>query len=722
MSDHETTAGAEAPPASPTASAAMSVVLILAADTTQGEAWAAALAPAGHATTVVGTDRGMQLTRALQPGLLLVDGALSDAEIERLRHALAQDQNTAAIPMLMITAPGHRHQQDAARHASLLQALPCGVILIRAADSRIVEVNEAFLTMTGYCWPDIIGRSGAEAGLWPEPAYQALAAQLRHNGTVCDQPLRLQGKNGAALDGKLNGETLRIDGEHHLLLVFVQAQPPTAAQDEARHRLVEARSAWLAGMSHGIRTPLNGMLGMAQIGVRETADPRARTLFQRIINAGRLLSAVLNDILDLASLDTGEMQVKLQPVDLHTCLDELCDRMQPAARDRQLTLQCDKQADLPVYCLIDPIRLQQILLNLLGNAIRTGTEGRITLEAGLSGSTLRFAVDAPGANLPADTRAHLFDTVPQDKTASRFDGDSGLGLAIAKQLVDLMHGDITAQNRSGGGCRIEVQLPYMAATPVVQTAARPQTVRRLQGMSVLVVEDSRINQMVLEDSLQAEGARVTLSDNGKDAIEQIERCDTGHFDVVLMDIQMPLMDGYEATRKIRLLRPELPVIGQTAHTLQEEYEKGRAAGMVEHIAKPIDLELLVDTLTRYNRRPRPTAEASSGADPDWQMLSARYAGRQDFLQRLLTAFLDSHTGLAERLRSAADTDDADTATGLAHGVKGMAGSVASEALRAQALVCEQTARQRSSGWQKETTRLADRLEALMAEIRRHLDA
>ena len=375
------------------------------------------------------------------------------------------------------------------------------------------------------------------------------------------------------------------------------------AAKEAAERGARMKSEFLANMSHEIRTPLNGVLGMAQVGLR-LADDRERTadVLRKIISSGKLLQGIIDDILDFSKIEAGKMPIESTPLDLQETLELAVDLVREQAASKGLALRVERGPALPGGCLGDPLRLRQVLVNLLSNAVKFTAQGSVTLTAERDGDCLTFAVTDTGIGIAADQIARLFNAFEQaDGSMTRRFGGTGLGLAITQRLVALMAGAITVDSQLGRGSTFRVRLPYrpLGLEDVATEATPATTAGCLAGLSILVAEDNDVNQMVIKANLEHEGARVTIARDGAEAVEQVRRAAEGSFDVVLMDIMMPNMDGYEATRHIRALAPGLPIIGQTAHAMQEERERCRAAGMVDHLAKPINPQELVATILRY---------------------------------------------------------------------------------------------------------------------------
>jgi len=374
--------------------------------------------------------------------------------------------------------------------------------------------------------------------------------------------------------------------------------------------LANAKSEFLANMSHEIRTPLNGLLGLAQIGQRETTDPRTSSTFAAILNSGRLLLGIVNDVLDFSKIEVGKLRVEQRPISPHTLAEEAVALLRDRAAEKAITLNLEFDPALPDRCTGDALRTQQVLVNLLSNAVKFTETGHVTVWAGVEPAAdapdahMVYRVTDTGIGIAAEHLKHLFDAFHQaDTSTTRRFGGTGLGLAISKRLAELMGGEIRVTSTPGAGSVFELRLPWVPAAGSAR-ASRPEIAwgeqpRRLQGVRVLVAEDNEVNQLVLERALEIEGAAATIVGDGRQAVNRVLADGRESYDVVLMDIQMPEMDGYEATRRILELAPDLPVIGQTAHAMLDERRECLAAGMVDHIAKPLDFRLLADMIVRH---------------------------------------------------------------------------------------------------------------------------
>ncbi len=367
-----------------------------------------------------------------------------------------------------------------------------------------------------------------------------------------------------------------------------------------------AKSEFLANMSHEIRTPLNAVMGIARIGIRDTRETASRVSFNTILDSSQHLLGIINDILDFSKIEAGKLAVESRPFQLLATVEDSLNLMTERANDKALELVMDFDQNLPAWVKGDPFRLQQILLNLLSNAVKFTEKGHIRLIVGQANDAIRFLVDDTGIGLTGNQLDRLFHPFEQaDSSTTRQFGGTGLGLAISRHLANLMGGDISVTSAPGEGSSFCLDLPLaeVNAPRNTEVPARPAQGPQLSDIRVMVVEDVEINRLIMEDLLQHEGAMVVFAENGEEAVEQAKSLGVDGLDVVLMDIQMPVMDGYEATRHIQQIAPGLPVIGVTAHALNEERDRCISAGMIDHVTKPIDAGQLIEAIQRQmNRR------------------------------------------------------------------------------------------------------------------------
>ena len=446
---------------------------------------------------------------------------------------------------------------------------------------------------------------------------------------------------------------------------------------QATEHALRAREQFLANMSHEMRTPLNAVIGMTHLLLGSDPEPRHQTYLNGIKYSADNLLALINDILDLAKIESGKIAFEAVPFSPEKTVRRAVQTVALQAEEKGLRLDAHTDPLLPAALVGDPVRLGQILLNLLANAIKFTDAGRVGLSAMVSeqGSKqvcVRFTVTDTGIGIPPDKRAVIFDMFTQARsdTTRRF-GGTGLGLAIVKELTERQGGRISVESVEGQGSTFTVELPFRRtdAAELERARVEAETEADIAGARILLVEDNELNQVVAEEMLTGWGAHVTVATNGREAVEHVR---AGAFDVVLMDIQMPEVDGYEATHQIRtVLRKsadELPVLALTASALIDHRIRMEAAGMNDVILKPFDPVQLRRRIARYLPADRPTnRQLTSTAIPerpadrerlyDLSLLRETGSNQPAFLLRIIDLFLrQAPDQLAALDRAVADED------------------------------------------------------------------
>jgi PAS domain S-box-containing protein len=485
-------------------------------------------------------------------------------------------------------------------------------------DGRITFMNLAARRVLGYDEQQVIGMAadaliaGSDADVSrPRP----VLATLRDGQPVGADDQSYRHADGHAVPVMYATRALvqgdRIVGAVVSFVDMTQRRALNAAREAAlaeAERLNRARSSFLANMSHEIRTPLNGVLGLAQVGFREAYQRvSAQETFARILESGRLLQAIIDDVLDFARVDAGKLSVESVPVFLGRLAEEALSQVAPTAKAKGIELRAERAPDVPRTCMTDPLRLKQVLINLLSNAVKFTEHGSVTLSVSREGDRLVLAVIDTGIGISEDQQGRIFNAFEQaDTSTTRRFGGTGLGLSIAQRITELMGGKIAVHSQTGAGSTFTVRLPLVEpeTLPAEEDSAnmlKTQRVRRLEGLRVLIAEDNEINQLVMQAMLEPEGPKLTFASDGEQAVDRVKEAGADGFDIVLMDLQMPVMDGYEATSRIKLMAPQMPIVAQTAHVLAETIEQCRAAGMVAHVSKPVDRHQLIDTILRHAR-------------------------------------------------------------------------------------------------------------------------
>jgi PAS domain S-box-containing protein len=527
-------------------------------------------------------------------------------------------------------AARQRSQESERRARVLADTLPL-LIAYLDRDLRYRFANAHYRAQWGLEPQDMLGKTvsevfGPAAGPWLEDLKSALAGRRLH------YERDFQGPSGVdhflvdlvpdvAPDGRVSG--------FYLTAMNITDRKNSEQRAEAASR---AKSEFVANMSHEIRTPMNAVLGVAYLLENTPLTQAQKEYVGMIRSSGQMLLGVLNDVLDFSKIEAGRMELAPQPFLLREVLDSLSNVMSLPANARGISLAIDADDEVPAVLVGDAMRLQQILLNLVGNAVkfteRGGVSVRVMLEpaAAEQGLRLRFTVRDSGIGMDLEQQSRLFSAFNQaDASTTRRFGGTGLGLAICRRLTELMGGDISVRSTPGAGSEFVVTLPFGVADedvpvehPALQTAAaqgwlmsetpalqdappepEPALAPRLQGLRLLLVEDHPLNQLVARGMLEHAGASVEVAENGQLAVDRL-RDRAEDYDIVLMDVQMPVMDGFEATRHIRhTLGLKLPVLAMTAGVMQSEQDQCIDAGMDDFIAKPLDVEQMLDTISRH---------------------------------------------------------------------------------------------------------------------------
>ncbi|MYM39295.1 CHASE domain-containing protein [Duganella qianjiadongensis] len=503
----------------------------------------------------------------------------------------------------------------------------------------------------------------------------------------------------------------------------------------------QAKSEFLSNMSHEIRTPMNSIIGMAHLALKSVSDPKQRDYLEKIFHSGRHLLGIINDILDFSKIEAGKMELEVLDFSLDALLDNVVSQLGESAAARGLALEVVVAEGMPCQLRGDPLRLEQVLLNFTSNAIKFSEQGTVQIRASLRGACedgleVCFEVADQGIGMTPAQLEQLFQSFHQaDTSTTRRYGGTGLGLVISKQLAELMGGRVGVDSRAGAGSTFWFTARLACASSLLQQSddmVQAEVLDSIRGSAILLVEDNVFSQQVGRELLEDAGATVCVANNGKEAIDLLlKEC----FDCVLMDVQMPVMDGYEATRLIRA-HPKLSdtlIIAMTANAGMVDQERCLAAGMDEFISKPVAPTLLFNMLARWMRQrpaggraaPVPSYYALPASQPgltedvlaqpmfDLTVLAQTFGHRGDKMHKFALLFLDAaRDGLGELDAALAQNDSAQLAE-LGHRIKSSARAVGAMRFGALCLELEQLRHQADLVLARQ---LVQQLHAMLAQL------
>ena len=640
--------------------------------------------------------------------------ALRDAHEGIIGYLLIGTDNTARKEIEEERAKLDQRLRD--QHFYTRSLIESNVDALMTIDPRgiVTDVNKQAEALTGCTRDELIGAPFKNCFTDPARA-EAGIKHVLDEGKVTNYELTARARDGRLTVVSYNATTYH-DRNRSLQGVFAAARDITERKHyeeslrEATHRAEQAsraKSEFLANMSHEIRTPMNAVIGLAFLLGKTRLNDEQADLLAKLKLGSKSLLLVLNNVLDLSKIEAGELIVERRAFDLRVLLSELPEVLAVQAQAKGIAFEIDSAGDLPAALEGDATRLHQILTNLLSNAIKFTERGGVSLRVRRladtsSHVTLRFAVQDTGIGIAAEVQAQLFAPFAQaDASITRRFGGTGLGLSIVKRLVGLMGGEVHLDSTPGVGSEFSVTLQFPLAS--LEELDRPEAGSIepgdyiLPGVRVLLVDDSDINLEVTRRILESEGAQVRIASNGQQAVDLLE-AEPDAVDIVLMDVQMPVLDGYDATRRIRseLLLEDLPIIALTAGALSSDRQRSSEAGMDDYIIKPFDAQQLMRSVLRHVHLPaglhahKPVDAQGAPAQSlaPWPEIDgidskdARERLNNDFelfrsmLKRLLGEFAD--VALPER---ASDAGAIATHAGRMHKLRGSAGLLGAKAVQ-----------------------------------------
>ncbi len=546
--------------------------------------------------------------------LCLFGACSAIALASRARSAVKQEMNAQLA------------QAEAKRKTLYLDSAPYGVFCVQSKSLRILEANHSAQAIFGY--PELVGMNLSSllpqsffgrVGWHADGQREEQARGKRSDGKELFVDITYRALNSSQFLLFIRDITELTQQQQRAAQLSLNLQQALDESEQLRHEAEKAnrfKGEFLANMSHEIRTPMNAVLGMGQLLIKTDLTATQKNYAVKMHGAAKSLLGIINDILDFSKIEANKLAVESVRFQLATVLDNLHTLFAQTCQDKGIALSIEANPDVPPVLIGDPLRLGQVLINIVSNAVKFTKQGGVfvrcdLLERQAESVTLRFTVTDTGVGIDDDRREALFKPFSQaDASITRQFGGTGLGLAISKRLLELMGGGIDLQSSPGAGttvtmtCRAGFAIADAEALELTRNnEAAGADLRSLEGKRLLIAEDTPVNQEIACALLEGAGMAVEIANNGKEAVDMAKAAlgDSRKpaYDLILMDLQMPIMDGYSATAAIRELGYTKPILAMTAHAMSDERDRCLTSGMDDHIAKPVDAGELYATLSRW---------------------------------------------------------------------------------------------------------------------------
>jgi len=564
-------------------------------------------------------------------------------------------------------------------------------------EGKITDINNASISITEITRENLIGTDFFEYFTEPDKARE-IYKQVFAEGFVADFPLTI--RDGKLTDVLFNGSVYKDEHgkvigvvvvarditdhkriETELLIAKEHAELATKIAEEAQSKAEEAtqiaenavisKQQFLSNMSHEIRTPMNSIIGFTKVMLKTELTEKQREYVTAIKMSGDVLTVLIDDILDLAKVDAGKMTFERKPFKMTSSLSAMIQLFEPKIKEKNLKLSNNYDSNIPLVLMGDPVRLHQILMNLVSNSVKFTLNGTITIDVDMlhqddNEVIIEFKITDTGIGIAEDKIGHIFENFQQaTNDTSRLYGGTGLGLAIAKQLTEQQGGTITIKSKLDKGTSCSVIMPFKKSKKELELES--DTIEMdtdMKGTKVLVVEDIALNQLLMKTQLDDYGFECDFAGNGKVAIDKMQK---NTYDIILMDLQMPEMNGFEAAEHIRYhLNSKIPIIALTADVTTADLKKCKASGMNAYISKPVDEKLLYAKIIDLLKKRIPAKEPVRSRCVDLSYLSLRTKANPELMKEMIKLYLDQTPELIGIMKQSLADNDWDSMHSAAH--------------------------------------------------------
>jgi PAS domain S-box-containing protein len=591
-------------------------------------------------------------------------------------------------------------------------------IFITDNEARILRANNAFTEITGFSSEEAIGSTPSnllKSGMHEEEFYLQMWQRLNDSGHW-EGEIYNKRKNGEIFPEWLSITAVKDEnGEaSHYVAHFIdiserkQFEQDIKLAQENAERANQAKSQFLANMSHEIRTPLNAVINLYELLLGTKLDEQQQELVRGAYEGGKALSTLLNDILDFSKIEAGKIELQEQQFALSGMINGIIDMFRPQSKAKGIELNVTVDSKTPDIVIGDEQRIRQVLVNLIGNAVKFTDRGKVSLLVEPAGNNkITFRVEDTGIGIPKDANDYLFEEFRQvDASLTRKYGGSGLGLTISKKLVHAMNGEIGCEQGEQRGSVFCFQLPlaHGVESNVIEKY-EPST--EIQKSRVLVVEDSTANQIVIRTLLEKLGCIVVLANNGLEAVQSVMN---DRYDLVFMDISMPVMDGYEATGKIRALQSSssrVPIIALTANVFSEDQQRCLDSGMDDFLAKPLDAVHLREKLRQWIGATHPVQAASPASNDTSEIIDQATLDTlseetsAELMPELMSIYIDETSNRLQELQAAVNSSGTEQVISVAHAIKSSSGTFGALKLQEAARHVETSGREGNESLMRE---------------------